>query len=142
MEQKRVLVVEDDPAIRQGIVDALEHEGYSTLQAERADQGLVLVVGGFQRLADRFFTGEHREGFVEQALLIVSGHQEPGLALGVVGGLCDEARSHHLQQFIERFGFGRLGLLGRGAGCGRHPFRRFLCAILRCGKRRKAQDKC
>ena len=44
MEKKRVLVVEDDPAIRQGIVDALEHAGYGTLEAERADKGLDLAL--------------------------------------------------------------------------------------------------
>lgn len=40
MGKKKVLVVEDDSAIRRGIVDALEFEGYSTLQAADGDSGL------------------------------------------------------------------------------------------------------
>lgn len=40
MKQKRVLVIEDDAAIRQGIVDALEFEGYQTFEAGRGDTGL------------------------------------------------------------------------------------------------------
>src|SRR4051794_28995269 len=33
MDLKRILVIEDDPAIRRGVVDALEFAGYVTLQA-------------------------------------------------------------------------------------------------------------
>lgn len=33
MNRKRVLVIEDDPAIRRGVVDALAFAGYSTLEA-------------------------------------------------------------------------------------------------------------
>ncbi len=40
MSGKHVLVVEDDAAIRRGIVDALEFEGYSVSQAPRGDEGL------------------------------------------------------------------------------------------------------
>ncbi|MGD8454066.1 MAG: response regulator transcription factor [Phycisphaerae bacterium] len=39
MRRRRILVVEDDRAIRRGVVDALEVSGYQTLQAERADEG-------------------------------------------------------------------------------------------------------
>src|SRR3954452_19673654 len=40
MEQKRVLVVEDDAAIRQGIVDALRFAGYDVLQAANGNDGM------------------------------------------------------------------------------------------------------
>ena len=40
MEQKRVLVVEDDSAIRQGIVDALRFAGYEVLQAANGTDGM------------------------------------------------------------------------------------------------------
>ena len=40
MEQKRVLVVEDDSAIRQGIVDALRFAGYEVLQAANGNDGM------------------------------------------------------------------------------------------------------
>jgi DNA-binding response OmpR family regulator len=40
MEQKKILVVEDDSAIRRGIVDALEFAGYETLQAGNGNDGM------------------------------------------------------------------------------------------------------
>src|SRR4029450_3427301 len=40
MEQRRILVIEDDSAIRQGIVDALKFAGYETLQAADGNEGL------------------------------------------------------------------------------------------------------
>jgi len=33
MDQQTILVIEDDSAIRQGIVDALSFAGYATLEA-------------------------------------------------------------------------------------------------------------
>jgi len=44
MAHKRILVIEDDPAIRQGIVDALDVSGYQTLEAERGDAGCTLAL--------------------------------------------------------------------------------------------------
>ena len=40
MNRKQILVVEDDPAIRRGVVDALAFAGYSTLEAGDGDAGL------------------------------------------------------------------------------------------------------
>jgi len=40
----RVLVVEDDPAIRQGIVDALEFRNYATYEAEDGKSGMEMAV--------------------------------------------------------------------------------------------------
>ncbi|AKF82806.1 DNA-binding response regulator, OmpR family, contains REC and winged-helix (wHTH) domain [Myxococcus fulvus] len=45
MAARRVLVVEDDPAIRRGIVDALRFEGYEVLEAGVKEEG--------QRVAER-----------------------------------------------------------------------------------------
>jgi DNA-binding response OmpR family regulator len=45
MQRPRILVVEDDPAIRQGIVDALRFEGYQTFEAPDAPEGLDMAVG-------------------------------------------------------------------------------------------------
>jgi len=39
-----ILVVEDDAAIRQGILDALEFEGYATLEASNGEAGLDLAI--------------------------------------------------------------------------------------------------
>ena len=46
MDRKRVLVVEDDGAIREGIADALAFHGYSAVQAERGDTGLDKALHG------------------------------------------------------------------------------------------------
>ncbi|HPD29028.1 MAG TPA: response regulator transcription factor [Phycisphaerae bacterium] len=43
MSQRRILVVEDDAAIRQGIVDALQFDGYATLEAANGDVGLDMA---------------------------------------------------------------------------------------------------
>lgn len=40
MKQKKILVIEDDKAIREGIVDALAYEGYIALEAEDGVKGL------------------------------------------------------------------------------------------------------
>jgi DNA-binding response OmpR family regulator len=41
----RVLTVEDDSAIRRGIVDALRYAGYSPLEAANGDAGLAMAIG-------------------------------------------------------------------------------------------------
>lgn len=43
MTRQQILTIEDDPAIRRGIVDALRFAGYGTLEAARGDQGLELA---------------------------------------------------------------------------------------------------
>jgi len=44
MESRTILAVEDDPAIRRGVVDALTFAGYSVLQAGNACEGERLAV--------------------------------------------------------------------------------------------------
>jgi DNA-binding response OmpR family regulator len=44
MDRKRILVVEDDAAIRRGLVDALSFAGYATLEASDAAAGLVAAL--------------------------------------------------------------------------------------------------
>ena len=44
MYQQRILVIEDDTAIREGIVDALKMSGYAVSQAEDGDLGLDLAI--------------------------------------------------------------------------------------------------
>jgi DNA-binding response OmpR family regulator len=44
MEPKRILIIEDDAAIRRGLVDALEFSGYGVLQAAEGDAGLRLAL--------------------------------------------------------------------------------------------------
>src|SRR5436309_15949478 len=41
----RILTVEDDAAVRRGIVDALRCAGYSPLEAANGDAGLAMALG-------------------------------------------------------------------------------------------------
>ena len=44
MAKQQILTIEDDAAIRRGIVDALQFAGYGTLQSGHGDQGLQLAL--------------------------------------------------------------------------------------------------
>ena len=44
MRKQRILVIEDDAAVRQGIVDALDYEGYETLEADDGIRGLHMAL--------------------------------------------------------------------------------------------------
>lgn len=46
MNRKQILVVEDDPAIRRGVVDALAFAGYSTLEASDGVAGCRAAIDG------------------------------------------------------------------------------------------------
>lgn len=45
MEKQSILTVEDDAAIRRGIVDALRYSGYQVFEAARGDTGRDMAVG-------------------------------------------------------------------------------------------------
>ncbi len=45
MAAKRVLVIEDDDAVRQGIIDALHYAGYGTFEADNGKDGLEMATG-------------------------------------------------------------------------------------------------
>ena len=44
-DRPTILTIEDDAAIRRGIVDALRFAGYGVIEAARGDEGLALAVG-------------------------------------------------------------------------------------------------
>ena len=44
MDGKRILVVEDDAAIRRGLIDALSFAGYATLEASEGAAGLAAAL--------------------------------------------------------------------------------------------------
>lgn len=44
MTRQQILTIEDDPAIRRGIVDTLRFAGYEPLEASQADQGLRMAL--------------------------------------------------------------------------------------------------
>src|SRR3954454_8877691 len=45
MPNQRILLIEDDPAIRQGVADALRYAGYQTLEAGNVPDGLDTARG-------------------------------------------------------------------------------------------------
>ncbi len=50
MSEITILVIEDDPAVRQGIVDVLEYAGYRTLEAADGHSGMELALKAQFRL--------------------------------------------------------------------------------------------
>jgi DNA-binding response OmpR family regulator len=44
MNARKILVIEDDPAIREGMVDALSYEGYKPIEAAEGKAGLQLAL--------------------------------------------------------------------------------------------------
>lgn len=44
MIKTRILIIEDDPAIREGVVDALSFSGFETLEAGRGDTGRDMAI--------------------------------------------------------------------------------------------------
>ena len=50
MQSPVILVIEDDPAIRQGVVDVLEYAGYQTLEAGDGRSGMDLALRAEYRL--------------------------------------------------------------------------------------------
>jgi DNA-binding response OmpR family regulator len=63
MRKQRILVVEDDAAIRQGIVDALESGGYTALEAADGDDGLSAALGAAYDLLLLDLILPQRDGF-------------------------------------------------------------------------------
>jgi DNA-binding response OmpR family regulator len=63
MSRNRILTIEDDPAIRRGIVDALRFAGYETLEAADGDGGLELALRGHFDLLLLDLVLPGREGF-------------------------------------------------------------------------------
>src|SRR5262245_21038802 len=45
MSHRRILIIEDDPAIRRGLVDALGYAGYATSEAGDGREGLAAALG-------------------------------------------------------------------------------------------------
>ena len=50
MSETTILVIEDDPAIRRGLVDVLEYAGYKTLEAADGHAGMDLALKANYRL--------------------------------------------------------------------------------------------
>ncbi len=63
MKRQRVLIVEDDAPIREGIADALECAGYGALQAGDGEDGLAAALGASYDLLLLDLVLPHRDGF-------------------------------------------------------------------------------
>ena len=100
MTTPTLLVIEDDPAVRQGIVDVLEYAGYQTLEAADGHAGMELALKANYRLLllDLVMPGpsgfeilaalkRHRPG---QAVIILSARgEENDRVRGLVNGADD-----------------------------------------------------
>ncbi len=91
---ERILVVEDDGAVRQTAVDMLRQLGYQVATAEGAEQALAMLQGGMK--VDMLFTDVVMPGAVSsrdlarQAVALL-----PGLAVLYTSGYTENAIIHH-----------------------------------------------
>ncbi len=63
MARRTVLVVEDDGAIREGMVDSLQFEGYATLEAADGRAGMERALTGGYDLMLLDLVLPHHDGF-------------------------------------------------------------------------------
>jgi DNA-binding response OmpR family regulator len=100
MSEITILVIEDDPAVRQGIVDVLEYTGYHTLEAADGHRGMELALTANFRLLLLDLVMPGPSGFEilaalkrkrpGQAVIILSARGEEGDRVqGLVGGADD-----------------------------------------------------
>lgn len=82
-----ILVIEDDPAVRQGIVDALGFAGYETLEAGDGGSGLELALRANYRLLLLDLVLPVRDGF---AILAELKQRRPGQAVIILSARGEE----------------------------------------------------
>lgn len=63
MGDTTILVIEDDGAVRQGVVDALEHEGYEVISAADGNSGMEMALRANYRLLLLDLVLPGRDGF-------------------------------------------------------------------------------
>jgi len=87
MSEQTILVIEDDPAIRRGVVDALEYGGYRTLEAGDGMTGLDLALRANYRLLLLDLVLPGRDGF---SILSELKKQRPGQAVIILSARGEE----------------------------------------------------
>ena len=92
MPRPRVLVVEDDRAIREGLADALAFHGYAAVQAERGDTGLDKALHGGCDLVILDLVLPGREGLAVLRELRRAHPTLPVIILTARGGEADRVR--------------------------------------------------
>jgi DNA-binding response OmpR family regulator len=96
MRQKQVLVIEDDEAIRRGIVDVLQFEGYATLEADNGRDGLELALTATYDLLLLDLVLPEREGLEILAELRTVRPTHPVIVLTARGDESDRVRGLQL----------------------------------------------
>lgn len=87
MSEQTILVIEDDSAIRRGVVDALEYGGYRTLEAGDGMTGLDLALRANYRLLLLDLVLPGRDGF---SILTELKKQRPGQAVIILSARGEE----------------------------------------------------
>ncbi len=87
MTEQTILVIEDDAAIRTGVVDALEYGGYRTLEAGDGMTGLDLALRANYRLLLLDLVLPGRDGF---SILSALKKQRPGQAVIILSARGEE----------------------------------------------------
>lgn len=87
MQETTILVIEDDAAIRRGVVDALEYGGYRTLQASDGSGGLDLALRANYRLLLLDLVLPGRDGF---SILAELKQKRPGQAVIILSARGEE----------------------------------------------------
>ena len=87
MPDTTILVVEDDAAIRRGVVDALEYGGYRTLEAGDGNGGLDLALKANYRLLLLDLVLPGRDGF---SILSELKKKRPGQAVIILSARGEE----------------------------------------------------
>jgi DNA-binding response OmpR family regulator len=87
MQETTILVIEDDPAVRCGIVDVLEYAGYQTLEAADGHAGLDLALKANYRLVLLDLVMPGPSGF---EILSALKRQRPGQAVIILSARGEE----------------------------------------------------
>jgi len=87
MSETTILVIEDDHAIRRGVLDALEYGGYRTLEAGDGTSGLDLALRANYRLLLLDLVLPGRDGF---SILAELKKQRPGQAVIILSARGEE----------------------------------------------------
>lgn len=111
MAKRHILVVEDDAAIRQGIVDALQFAGYATLEAADGRKGLDMAVGCDCDLLLLDLVLPHKDGLEILAEVRATRPTLPVIVLTARGGESDRIKGLKLgadDYVVKPFSVGEL----------------------------------
>lgn len=96
MSQQIVLVVEDDEAVRRGIVDALQFSGYQTLEARDGAEGIEIGLRATYHLMLLDLVMPHRNGLEVLSTLKNERAGQPVIILSARGEEADRVRGLEL----------------------------------------------